>query len=175
LLDDPLPTLVLLNTLAETGYLAGGLQNVQGGRWRQYLVATFSEMLNKLADSSLDEVNDRRILGRLLPLLPTVANDERHFISPLISLIRRFTLEEDAQRSKTVWEANGVWNDSHVLVQVLRHALSLARSKDGVRQQLKAELLGEGILNVVLRGWNWNRELLEVAADFIELWGGQSE
>jgi U3 small nucleolar RNA-associated protein 20 len=165
---DPLPTIVLLNSLSEAGFLSGGLLNVQGGRWRQGLVSAVRDLLASLASSSLDEA-ERRTLGQLLRLLPVLASDGQQYLSTLLDLVRRFTQNADSDTAEATWK-EGAWNDSHLLSAVLKSCIVLARARDDFQTQMQAELLERNGLATLIRGWRWNREVLDDVAEFSEMW-----
>jgi hypothetical protein len=138
---------------------------VQGGRWRQGLVSAVKDLLASLASTS----GVPRTLGQLLRLLPVLASDGQQYLSTLLDLLRRFTQDADSGTAEAKWK-KGVWNDSHILSAVLKSCIVLARARDDVQTQMQAELLGRKGLATLIRGWRWNREVLEIVAEFAEEW-----
>lgn len=170
---DPLSTLIVLNNLAGAGFLAGGLSNVQGGKWRQALVKALAQVLLSLEESSLD-TNDRRVLGQILELLPYLAGESKHFSDQLINILNRFVGEPDKD-SQVNWREAGAWNDSHVVGRLLSSILQLSlRGPGAVQDQFKAYLVDTDLLNVLLRHWHWSREVMAQVADFAEHWPEES-
>ncbi|ORY25251.1 hypothetical protein BCR39DRAFT_485643 [Naematelia encephala] len=166
----PLPTLTLLNNLAASGYLSGGLLNVQGGRWRQAFVSTLVERLQAY-ESIPEAIDDRRIFGQMLRLLPCLGTDAKEFAPHLASMItailqRCSTMTRDALRSDFETET---WNESHVLGELLRCADAMISNGD-VEQAVKAVLLGRAAMADILTKWSWNREVLSTIAPFFDLW-----
>ncbi|WVQ94326.1 hypothetical protein IAU59_001405 [Kwoniella sp. CBS 9459] len=175
---DPLSTLVLLNNLASAGYLSGGLANVQGGRWRQALITALVSLLVKLQESGLNEVDDRRVLGQVLKLIPSLPSDADHF-APHVASLLEFKLDRLATKDVTMlkqeWEEGGAWNDTHVLGVLLKTAKHILISpKAVVEQQFRGLLLDEGRLKEILEKWCWNREILIAISPLVERWSDLS-
>ncbi|WVF66714.1 hypothetical protein IAT40_001456 [Kwoniella sp. CBS 6097] len=171
---DPLSTLVLLNNLASAGYLSGGLANVQGGRWRQALISALTSLLSQLHKSGLTDVNDRRILGQVMRLIPSLPSDAEQF-APHIAALTKLNLDRLASRDvatlKQEWEEGGAWNSTHVLGALLRTAEHILISpKDAVEQQFKALFVQEGRLGGILEKWSWNREIVSAIAPLVDRW-----
>lgn len=167
-----MPALILLNNLADAGYLSGGLFNIQGGRWRQVFVAALEALLGTLRDSSLVELDDRRKLGQLLRLLSNLLAEGHHFAPTLAALLdQRIAVVgvEDVDVQQRGWRHGGAWNDAHLLGLLLRSAERLA-SNVGVEEILKNYLLKREYLKQLLRGFHWNREIMKGLAGFMEMW-----
>ncbi|CAK9786718.1 hypothetical protein CC85DRAFT_329402 [Cutaneotrichosporon oleaginosum] len=163
---DPLSTLVLLNNIAGAGFLAGGLSNVQGGKWRQALVKALAKTLASLGEFDTQE---RRILGQVLELIPYLAGESKHFSEHLVSILAGF-LENPESAAKN-WQEGGAWNDTHVIGRLLSSMFQLAlRGPAAVQEQFKAYIIDNDILNVLVRHWHWSREVLVQVADFAEHW-----
>ncbi|WWD16787.1 hypothetical protein CI109_101219 [Kwoniella shandongensis] len=172
--SDPLSTLVLLNNLAAAGYLSGGLSNVQGGQWRQALISTLVSLLESLAQTGLRGVNDRRVLGQALKLLPALPSDAEQFtphVASLLKLSLELSADKDSSTLRSEWKTAGAWNDSHLLGTLLRSTEHiLASPKEGVEEDVKRLLVTEGQLNAILDKWSWNREIMEAIAPLVERW-----
>lgn len=170
---DPLSTLVLLNNLAGAGFLSGGLSNVQGGKWRQALVKALASVLSSLQESSLD-LNDRRVLGQVLELLPYLAGESKYFSEHLIQILNRF-VEEPEKETQDNWREAGAWNDSHVVGRLLSSMFQLAlRGPGAVQDEIKTYIIDNDLLNVLLRHWHWSCEVMAQVADFAEHWSEAS-
>ncbi|ODN80830.1 hypothetical protein L202_02973 [Cryptococcus amylolentus CBS 6039] len=170
---DPLSTLVLLNNLASSGYLSGGLSNVQGGRWRQSLVSALVGLLQSLGQSQL-ESEERRVLGQILSLVPALPGDADKFTPEVISLLKS-TLEkldkETEDDLKNEWKSQGAWNDTHILGLLLRAADELiTASKADVSNDIKGLLVDEGWAKKVIEKWSWSREIMRSVVPHIERW-----
>lgn len=132
------------------------------------MIVAVRDLLASLASTSLGEA-ERRTVGQLLRLLPVLASDGQQYLSTLLDLVRRFTRDADSRIAETTWK-EGVWNDSHLLSAVLRSCIVLSRARDDVRTQMQAELLERKGLATLIRGWRWNREVLDNVAEFAEEW-----
>lgn len=171
--SEPLSTLILLNNLAASGYLSGGLSNVQGGRWRQALISALVGLLKSLTKPNLD-LNERRITGQALKLLPALPDDADKF-APQVVKILESTLDrldgKDLRAIKAEWEEGGVWNDTH-LVGSLLHTVDqlIASPKADGSKDAKDLLVSKGWLNKVLEKWYWNRQVMESAVPHAERW-----
>ena len=163
--SDPLPTLQLLNHLASSGCLSGGLSNVQGGRWRQSLIATLRDRLAATSEAAMEDI-DRRILGQLLRLLSTLPCEGRDFTPSLISLLHKFGRfdEGDAEAAIQEWHGEGAWNDAHMITSLFKCAEAHILDQE-VRSQFTKLLVDDGAFKAILRKWNWNAEVLESAVD----------
>lgn len=173
--SEPLSTLILLNNLAASGYLSGGLSNVQGGRWRQALISALVGLLKSLTKPSLD-LNERRITGQALKLLPALPSDADKFASHVVQILESALDRLDSKdlgAIKAEWEEDGVWNDTH-LVGSLLHTVDqlIASPKAGVSKDGKHLLVSKGWLNKVLEKWYWNRQVMESAVPHVERWAG---
>lgn len=171
--SEPLSTLILLNNFAASGYLSGGLSNVQGGRWRQALISALVGLLKSLTKPNLD-LNERRITGQALKLLPALPDDADKF-APQVVKILESTLDrldgKDLRAIKAEWEEGGVWNDTH-LVGSLLHTVDqlIASPKADGSKDAKDLLVSKGWLNKVLEKWYWNRQVMESAVPHAERW-----
>lgn len=170
--SEPLPTLVLLNNIASAGYFTGGLSSIQGGRWRSALLAALAGVLGSLRDPSLLELDDRRTLGQLLRLLPTISADgffAPHIVALLSTLLPVIVLK-DTRAHIEAWRTGGIWNEAHLLGLLLECARHLAHSPTA-EGLLKAELVGKARLQSLVEGFHWNREIMGSIAVFAEIWG----
>ena len=168
--SDPLPALQLLNNLAEAGYLSAGLSNVQGGHWRPLLTSALLELLDSPKNTSLAEVEDRRLLGQCLSLLPYLAEEAHHFTGRLVSIIDRLRGKTDLTESSIAredWESDGPWNDAHMLGLLLQCAERLA-VQPAAEEYFKTHLLGRGQTEAILRAYHWNREIMISLASLME-------
>lgn len=163
---DPLHTLVLLNNLAEAGFLTGGLSNVQGGRWRQALVSTLTEQLGRL--DSISDVPSRRILGQVLHLLPSLSSEGKSFSLHVLATIERVARSTTADQIAS-FDNDGPWNETHLLAEALLAANAMSHDST-VRANLKEKLLDASVLATVTTRWAWNREVLEQVASMVEMW-----
>lgn len=161
LTSDTLPTLQLLNHLASVGYMSGGLINVQGGRWRQALVATLHDRLATNAAEPIQSI-DRRVLGLLLRLLSLLPGDGREFAPSIVTLLRTFGQFDDGAEEEAIeeWQTAGPWNNAHMLSSLLECAGAYI-SDEEVQRQFDALLVTEGGAKVLLRKWNWNAEVMK--------------
>jgi U3 small nucleolar RNA-associated protein 20 len=165
---EPLHTLILLNNLAEAGLLTGSLYNVQGGRWRVALMAALGDLFEKTATSELHDAVNRRVMGQILHLLPSMSSEGANMVVRLLSVID--ALIGDTKHSvKAEWEKAGSWNRSHLLAEALQAARSFAYQTE-VQETLREGLLQSGQIMDISSRWCWNREVLEVVASLIELW-----
>ncbi|KAL1410173.1 U3 snoRNP protein [Vanrija albida] len=168
--SDPLPTLVLLNNLASAGFLSGGLSNVQGGRWRQALVTNLAKLLKDIRDSDL-ELADRRILGQILRLIPSLAGESQHFIDHLMAILDRLNVAASDEDAEGNWEETGVWNDAHAVGRILSSVYDLVlRGPTTVKDKFKTYWTTNHLPNVLVGRYHWNREILEQTAAFVEHW-----
>ncbi|OCF30821.1 U3 small nucleolar RNA-associated protein 20 [Kwoniella heveanensis BCC8398] len=171
---DPLSTLVLLNNLASAGYLSGGLANVQGGRWRQALISALTSLLSQLQEAGLSEIHDRRILGQVMNLIPSLPSDAEQFaphIATLVKLELDRSKSEDAALLKQGWEAGGTWNATHVLGVLLKTAEHMMISpRETVEQHFRELFVREGHLGEISKKWSWNREILSAISPLIDRW-----
>ncbi|WWC87549.1 uncharacterized protein L201_002439 [Kwoniella dendrophila CBS 6074] len=174
LTNSPLNTLVLLNNLASAGYLAGGLSNVQGGRWRQSFVSSILSLLSQLRQRGLVEVNDRRLLGQLLKLVPALPSDANQFAADIADLINSIcdnNKGKGVQVVKSGWEEDGAWNDSHVLGSLLKAANDILESPKAVGDQdLKTLLVDNNKLKDIVEKWSWNREVMKAVSPLVNRW-----
>lgn len=171
--SEPLSTLILLNNLAASGYLSGGLSNVQGGRWRQALISALVGLLKSLTKPDLD-LNERRITGQVLKLLPALPSDADKFAPQAVKILESALDRLDSKNLgaiKAEWEEGGVWNDTH-LVGSLLHTVDqlIASPKADVSKDAKDLLVSKGWLNKVLEKWYWNRQVMESAVPHVERW-----
>lgn len=167
---DPLPTLVLLNNLASAGFLSGGLSNVQGGRWRQALVTNLAKLLKGVCDGDL-ELADRRILGQILRLIPSLAGESQHFIDHLMAILDRLNVAASDSDAEGNWEEAGVWNDAHVVGRILSSVYDLVlRGPTAVKDKFKTYWTSNHLPNALVARYHWNREILEQTAAFVEHW-----
>ncbi|WWC98879.1 hypothetical protein V866_005773 [Kwoniella sp. B9012] len=174
--NDPLSTLVLLNNLASAGYLSGGLSNVQGGRWRQAFISALVALFKQIKEKALEDVNDRRILGQILRLIPALPSDADQFVPHVTGLIRS-TLStvkgKEVAQIRVGWAEDGAWNDSHLLGSLLRAAQDLLDSPQVTADaELRALLVDEGALADVIEKLYWNREVLTACSSLIDRWSG---
>lgn len=171
--SDPLSTLILLNNLAASGYLSGGLSNVQGGRWRQALISALVGLLKSLTKSNLD-LNERRITGQVLKLLPALPSDADKFAPQVVKIVESALDRldsKDLEAIKTEWMEGGAWNDTHLVGSLLRTADQLIGSpKTDVSKDAKDLLVDKGWLNKILEKWCWNKEVMESAVPHVERW-----
>lgn len=166
--SDTLPTLLLLNHLATSGYMSRGLDNVQGGRWRQTLVSTLRDHLVSLSEQPRDGT-DRRILVQTLRLLSHLSIEGRDFAPTLAQLARRFAGPQGSSVDSAIenWNASGPLNDGHLLSLVLRCASAFI-SDQQVRTALTNVLEDEKGLTSIIRRWHWNAEVMETLVDLAE-------
>ncbi|WVO17934.1 hypothetical protein L204_105632 [Cryptococcus depauperatus] len=173
LITDPLSTLALLNSLVVANYLAGGLLNVQGGRWRQSLVSALVKQLEFIVESNL-EYDERMVLGQILRLLPALHKEAAVFMPLVIELLeavfkRLYGESEDALKEE--WRLGGAWNDTHVLGSLIRAANQLiSNSNTEVGKGVKELFVRDGWLRIVLENWSWNSEILRAAVPHVERW-----
>lgn len=142
--------------------------NVQGGRWRQSLVSSLQKLLQHAFDEGQLGLDDRRRLGRILALLPALISDAASF-APLVIGIAKHILDNVSSDPQTDWENSGPWSDSHTLAVLLACLKHLA-SDSAAAVEVKDFLLSNGVLQRLLRDWHWNREILAVAAGFVDSW-----
>ncbi|WVW79710.1 hypothetical protein I302_101680 [Kwoniella bestiolae CBS 10118] len=168
----PLSTLVLLNNLASAGYLSGGLSNVQGGRWRQTFISALAGLLKQLSEKGLEIVNDRRILGQILKLIPALPSDADQFAPHLTNLISSTLTAingKEVTDLRDSWSQNGAWNDSHLLGSLLRAAQDTLDSPKAIADTgLKTLLVDEGKLGEIIEKLYWNREVLSACASLVD-------
>lgn len=117
-------------------------------------------------------IEDRRIIGQALRLLPAVRGDFATFTSIIIALIDKVALSdtENAETAKRGWIDGGVWNDAHLLASLLRCVDSIITSGAEVEDPLRENLVGTGILKRVLVAYHWNSEIMESLASLIDQW-----
>ena len=163
--SEPVATLGLLNHLATSGYLSGGLANVQGGRWRQSLMVSLQDLLSELAQSN---DLDRQVLIQVLRLLSSVPADAKRLAPDFASLINRFGnfTQDDADSAMTEWREGGPLNDAHMFSSLLRCVQAYIVDGD-MKEQVTSLLTGEGGLAAIIRKWNWNAEVMSVAAGLV--------
>lgn len=171
--SEPLSILILLNNLAASGYLSGGLSNVQGGRWRQALISALVGLLKSLTKPNLD-LNERRITGQALKLLPALPDDADKFAPQVVKILESILDRLDGKNLRAIkaeWEEGGVWNDTH-LVGSLLHTVDqlIASPKADGSKDAKDLLVSKGWLNKVLEKWYWNRQVMESAVPHAERW-----
>jgi U3 small nucleolar RNA-associated protein 20 len=164
--SEPAATLGLLNHLASAGYLSGGLANVQGGRWRQSLMASLQDLLVEVADPS--NTPDRHILIQLLRLLSAVSADAKQLAPHFITLVKRFGnfTAGDAETAKADWREGGPLNDAHLFASLLRCVQSYIVDGD-MKEQFTIFLVKEGGLAAIIEKWNWNSEVMSVAGGLV--------
>lgn len=165
--DEPLATLTLLNQLAESGYLSGGLSNIQGGRWRQSLLTALRDLLSTFAVADKDGL-DRQVLVQVLHLIATLPGDASQLAPLFASLIERFGDFQagDAESAIAEWQVGGVWNDAHVLSSLLRCAESYLGNEE-IESQIRAILVDHKGFAGTVRKWNWNAEVMSVLASVL--------
>lgn len=158
-------TLGLLNHLATSGYLSGGLANVQGGRWRQSLMVSLQDLLSELAKS---DTLDREILIQVLRLLSSVPADAKRLAPDFATLVKRFGNfdQGDAESAIAEWREGGPLNDAHMFSSLLRCVQAYIVDAD-MKEQITAFMLAEGGLAAVIQKWNWNAEVMSVAAGLV--------
>ena len=167
---DPLHTLILLNNLAEAGFLTESLYNVQGGRWRQALTTTIGELFATTVSSDLYLVANRRVMGQLLHLLPAMSSEGAGMVARVVDIINGLTGDNASRHEvETEWETAGPWNKSHLLAVALEAAEAFS-TRDDVRSTLREQLLDSGKLFEIAERWSWNREVMGQVASFVELW-----
>jgi U3 small nucleolar RNA-associated protein 20 len=159
--------LVLLNQLAESGYLSGGLTNVQGGRWRQSLLSALRDLLATFA-AATDDALDRKVLVQVLHLITTVPGDASQLASHIGALVRRFGNFEagDAQTAIAEWQVGGVWNDAHMLGSLLGCAESYLGNEQ-MESEIRTILVDDKGFTNIVRKWNWNAEVMGVLASVL--------
>lgn len=173
LVSDPLATLLLLNNLSVAGYLSGGLLNVQGGRWRQALVAALKSVLDSLANRSILSKDDRRILAHTTRLLPALASDSAEFVPSIVTLIEKVAPDakgKSAEVATSEWQAGDVWNDGHLLATLLRCASDLLVRNSDIEPLLLRCLVEGGLLRRVLEVYHWNGEIMDQIAILVDRW-----
>ena len=166
---DPLPVLVLLNNLSEAGYLTGSLSNVQGGRWRQSLVTALGDVLQSAIASPREEVDNRRVLGHVLHLLPSISTEGPRFsaqICDLIKVLASTTRSEAALKQQ--FQEEGPWNSSHLFAQSLQCVENFYFNGE-IQDQLKSTIVNAEFLASIAGSWSWNREIMERVAFLAEL------
>jgi U3 small nucleolar RNA-associated protein 20 len=164
--SDPVATLGLLNHLATSGYLSGGLANVQGGRWRQSLMASLQDLLSELANS--EEALDRQVLIQVLRLLSSVPADAKRLAPDFATLIKRFGdfAQGDAENAITNWREGGPLNDAHMFSTLLKSVQ--AYIVDGaMKEQITSFLIAEDGLASIIQKWNWNAEVMSVVGGLV--------
>lgn len=171
LTTSPTAALTLLNNLGAAGYLSGGLSNVQGGRWRLALLNSIASLLSSLA-AQHGSVDHRKQLVQALKLLPSL-QDYQHFLAPLETLLQGVTRSsKGGNREQFVarWEDEGIWNDAHLCAATLKCIGELAPIHAEVDSLTKTYLLEKGVMQALVNGFDWNRELLEVLANLGDQW-----
>lgn len=158
--------MVLLNNLAEAGFLTGSLSNVQGGRWRQALVSALVAQVKSL--ESTEDIASRRILGQILHLLPSLSSEGEAFAPYIVATIENVVRKPTASDLST-FANDGPWNDAHLLAEALLAAHAVSHDS-AVRAELKRKLLDSGMLATITQRWAWNREVLEQAASLVGMW-----
>ena len=159
--------MVSLNKLAEAGYLAGGLSNVQGGKWRQALVRSLAALLRGLGQAEV--LSDRRILGQLLRFIPAFPAEAHEFAPPLIELIDVFAARPTDQSGDDGSGTAEIWSHAHVLGSLLRCTEKLLedpRANEIFRARLGRIDSMQGFIN----DWTGNREVLGAVARLVESW-----
>lgn len=159
---------MLLNNLASSGYLSRGLANVQGGRWRQTLIATLLGHLEALVKQSPGDV-DRQILVqtfRLLSYLPIEASD---FAPTFVQFAQQYggRVDDSVDSAIEDWRASGPLNDGHMLSIVL-NCISTFALDQNVRAATSSYLNSEDGFKNILRRWHWNAEVMEKLTDLAE-------
>ncbi len=164
--SEPLPTLVLLRKLAQSGFLVGGLSNVQGGRWRQSLISALADLLS---EGDVLDLDRRRILGQVLKLIPSLGDEE--FMPQVSTLIKSLVEEGEKSGSETLQEdfKTRVWNDTHLLSVLLRSAENMLKRGSEIGEKvIKGDLAGD--LEAMLSLWYWNREVMGSIASLSSSW-----
>jgi len=165
--------LILLNNLADAGFLTGSLYNVQGGRWRQALVAAVGELLDTTTSSDLDDVANRRVMGEILHLLPSMSSAGVEIVGRVVNVITKIMATiGTAQEAKADWEMSGAWNKAHLLAEALQAAASFS-SNGAIKISLQERLVDSGTIVDIASRWSWHREILDHIAGLTELWSGQ--
>jgi len=176
--EDPLPTLVLLNNLAGAGFLAGGLSNVQGGRWRAALVKAIGERIEAISQGPLD-MTELRLLGQVLNLVPHLASESQYFTPHLLAILDRATESKgkkavgpkDAEQARDNYREAGPWNNTHVVGRILAALFQLAlRGPTTSQEEIKVHFQKNKVLETLIQKWFWSREVLENAAAFVDHW-----
>lgn len=169
--SEPVATLGLLNHLATSGYLSGGLANVQGGRWRQSLMASLQDLLSELANSS---DLDRQVLIQVLRLLSSVPADAKRLAPDFATLIKRFGnfAQTDAESAIADWREGGPLNDAHMYSTLLKSVQAYIVDGD-MKDQITSFLVKEGGLTAVIQKWNWNAEVMSVVGGLVVRMGLQ--
>lgn len=163
---EPLHALVLLNNLAEAGFLTGSLANVQGGRWRQSLVSALEAVL-RTKHTATSDVSNKRILGQLLHLLPSLAFEGSAF-APHVQIIVRSIVSRYTDKGNARADfMSDTWNDSHLLAGALGAIAGFDTAgtlEDEIKQQVSSEL------GAIIGVWTWNREVLAKASELEQSW-----
>jgi U3 small nucleolar RNA-associated protein 20 len=166
-------TLGLLNHLASAGYLAGGLSNVQGGRWRQSLIASLQDLL---AESARSDDLDRHALVQLLRLLSSLSADAKQLAQSFDSLVKRFGNfdQVDAESAMDDWRDGGVLNDAHMFSTLLRCVQAYIVDSE-IKAQFTSFFGTGGGLSSIIKKWNWNAEVMSVTAGLVVRMGLREE
>lgn len=174
--EDPLATLALLNNLAGAGFLAGGLSNVQGGKWRAALVKAIAERLESV--HGLDTAS-LRLLGQVLKLIPHLAGEGQHFVPHLLAILDRVTKSKgknaagpsDAEAAQADYRDAGAWNNTHTVGRVLSCLYQLTlRAPAAVQDEITAHFKKSDTIDRFIKNWYWSREVLGHTASFVEHW-----
>jgi U3 small nucleolar RNA-associated protein 20 len=170
LTTDPLHALVLLNNLAEAGFLSGSLANVQGGRWKQSLVTSVGGLLERYM--AIESVETRRILGQVLHLLPFLSSEGAAFAPSVVAILDSLVINSgsDAQAVQDDFKSTGPWNSSHLLGASLAALVAFDLSV-GLESGARADVLDK--LEKIVVMWSWNREVLEQVAGLAERWSDE--
>jgi U3 small nucleolar RNA-associated protein 20 len=164
--SEPVATLGLLNHLATSGYLSGGLANVQGGRWRQSLMASLQDLLSELASS--EDTLDRQVLIQVLRLLSSVPADAKRLAPDFATLIKRFGnfSKSDADGAIVEWREGGPLNDAHMFSTLLKSVQAYIVDED-MKEKTTSFLIAEGGLASIIQKWNWNAEVMSVVGGLV--------
>lgn len=161
---DPLHALILLNNLAEAGFLSRSLFSVQGGRWRQSLIKSLGLLVDRVMAAGYAETEDRRILGQTLHLLSSIATAGSDFIDRISTLVDQLLQRAEGQASyRDSWLGQGVWNDAHLLAESLGVMETFLHGGTEARPKLTDQL------GVIIQQWSWNRDVMARLAGLIEL------
>ena len=149
--------------------------NVQGGRWRDGLIAALLDLVDSL-DVVSGETQPRREFSLALDLLPLFDIKEPRLGNRLetsLSSILDECAGKKPQDLREEWASHGPWNNAHVLSRILRCVYRLhGRTSSELLTPVQERLCRPNGITALLRNWYWNREVLSTTADLLQVWSG---
>ena len=127
-------------------------------------------MLSELGSASPLDVECRRQLGQLLRLFPYFSDDGSQFLPIVLQMIHKYCDKaQNAADTLRNWNADGPWNDAHMLGLLLVCAEKLLFMD---REDIDPEtyLIIQHRLPDITRKFHWNREIMAITATYCEKW-----